>query len=271
MVDRFSKMAHFIPCHKSDDALHVANLFFRDVIRKQSFLHIFGGPYGVGLVQSYSTLPLVILKWMDKLREDWIPCVKFAYNRMLNSTTSYSPFKLAYGFNLLSPLDLFPLPIMPNCVNDEGLSQAQFIQRLDDKAQLHMNKKGEKYAKNVNKGRKEIFLKEGDLKQNLRSNFLQDEEDDVYMGSHSQESKDEELKVEQILSFFYVHGRVVVALITLKFETSIIKFKGYTKGLRVWKSTTKRWMEMDLIRAQIEESREAPTIFYLRRVIPPSQ
>lgn len=33
MINRFSKVAHFMPCIKTNDASKVANLFFKEIVR----------------------------------------------------------------------------------------------------------------------------------------------------------------------------------------------------------------------------------------------
>jgi hypothetical protein len=142
VVDHFSKMAHFIPCHKSDNASHVADLFFTKIVRLHGvpntivldsdakflshFWRTLWFKLGTKLLFSttchpqtdgqtkvvnhtLSTMLWAILKTNHKLWEECLPHIKFAYNRSVHSTTNVSPFQVVYGFNPRAPIDLLPL------------------------------------------------------------------------------------------------------------------------------------------------------------------
>ena len=194
VVDRFSKMAHFIPCHKMDDASHVANLFFREVVRLHGmprtivsdkdakFLSYFWKTLwcklGTTLLfstichsqtdgqtevvnRALSTLLRAIIKKNIKTWEDYLPYVEFAYNRTIHSTTKFSPFEIVYGFYPLTPLDLSPLPMSMH-VNLDNKKKAEFVKKIHEKARLNIERRTKQYAKQANRGHRHVVFEPRD-------------------------------------------------------------------------------------------------------------
>jgi len=94
--------------------------------------------------------------------ENLLPHVEFAYNRVVNSTTSHSPFEVVYGFNPLTPLDLLPIPLLGDVLCKDGDEKASFVKNLHKDIKKRIEKKVGKYAELANKRRKALLFDEGD-------------------------------------------------------------------------------------------------------------
>ena len=110
------------------------------------------------------TLTTLLHAIIQKNLKNWkkcLPHVEFAYNRSVHSTTSYSPFKVVYGFNPLTPLDTLPLA-SDEYANFDGKKKADSIKKLHAKVQGNIEKKNEQYAKQANKDRVKVMFERGD-------------------------------------------------------------------------------------------------------------
>ncbi|KAK1595932.1 hypothetical protein QYE76_007782 [Lolium multiflorum] len=195
VVDRFSKMAHFIPCHKSDDASHIASLFFREVVRLHgipasivsdrdvkfmSYLwKSLMAKFGVKLLfsssshpqtdgqtevvnRSLSTLLRTLVKTNLKSWEDCLPHAEFAYNRAKHSTTARSPFMVVYGFEPPTALDILPLPLHER-TNMDFDERTTAMKKLHEETRATIQEHVLRQANRLNAKKKERVFEEGDL------------------------------------------------------------------------------------------------------------
>ncbi|RDY05236.1 putative mitochondrial protein, partial [Mucuna pruriens] len=204
-------MAHFILFHKSDDACHVANLFFREVVGlhglPKSTVSNRDSKYQIDVVNNMPPSD----KWLNRSGEQYpiIASKEFAYNKVANETTSHTPFQLIYRCNPLSPLDFIPLPISSK-LDLEGLSKAQSMVRLHKKARV--------LRKNKAREREELswkvtlfgstFKRRGVDDLSLRTNSLQQGESDTNQEGQDKRTKDVGQTLEECLHGPLTKGRL---------------------------------------------------------------
>jgi hypothetical protein len=194
-MDRFSKMANFIPHHKTDDASHIVDLFFKEIIHLHGVPNIivsdcdtkfhshFGrtlwAKLGTKLLfsttchpqtdgqtkvvnRTLSTMLRVVLKKNIKMWEECLPYVDFAYNRSLHSTTKMCPFEIVYGFLPCAPIDLMPLPSSKK-LNFDATQHAELMLKLHETTKENIEHMNAKYKLIGDKGRKQLDFAPGDL------------------------------------------------------------------------------------------------------------
>jgi hypothetical protein len=194
VVDRFSKMAHFIPFHKTSDATHVANIFFKEVVR----LH--GLPRNIVLDRDIKFVGHFWRKlwkklWMDmsfilayhpqtdeqtevvnkslgnllrslvtehhNKQDQILPQVEFAYNNLPNRSTRKSPFHILCGMQPRGVSELRDFGQSEIISVGEEYFAAE-MQKLHSQIRGQLQNSSQEYKRRVDQHHKELKFEVGD-------------------------------------------------------------------------------------------------------------
>ncbi|KAK8923695.1 hypothetical protein KSP39_PZI019139 [Platanthera zijinensis] len=194
VVDRFSKMAHFIACRKTADATHVASIFMRDVFRLHGlpksivsdrdvrFMSYFWKTlwHKTGTTLRFSSAyhpqtdgqTEVVNRSLGNLLRclagehvgSWdldLPIAEFAYNSSVNRSTGLSPFHIVSGYDPRKPIDLIPSPLESR-PSESAESFAQHLHELHESVRRRIIMSNENYKAHADKRKRERIFNVGD-------------------------------------------------------------------------------------------------------------
>jgi hypothetical protein len=194
VVDRFSKMAHFIPCQKTSDATHVANLFFKEVVRLHGlprsivsdrdtkfvghFWRTLWKKLGTDFSFSSAYHPQidvhteVVNKSLGNLLRSLVtehhnqcdqilPQAEFTYNDSPNKSTGKSPFQILYGMH---PKGVFELRDLEQSeIRSTGAEDfAAEMQKLHNQIRGQLQSSSQEYKHRADQHRIELQFEVGD-------------------------------------------------------------------------------------------------------------
>ena len=189
VIDRHSKMAHFIPTQKSVSAQGVADLFASQIFRlhglpksivsdrdpkfTSDFWTALFKKLDVKLAMSTSDHPQsngqterangavvqMLRAFCYEKPQSWtefLPLIEFAFNSAPSSSSSCSPFATVYGFQPLAPADVYT-----PTANSSDL--AGRIKGVHQWVRDHLVQAQDEQATKINENRREAKFREGDF------------------------------------------------------------------------------------------------------------
>lgn len=194
VVDRFSKMAHFIPCRKTSNATYVAHLFFTEIVRLHGlprtiisdrdvkftglFWRTLWKKLGTQLNFSSAYHPQTdgqtevvnrslgnLLRSLtgenSRLWDRALAQAEFAYNDSPNRSTRHSPFQILYGMHPRGIHELRDLgKLERRSANGEDFAEA--MSELHEKVKIRLQDNVQKYKQQADSKRREVHFNVGD-------------------------------------------------------------------------------------------------------------
>ncbi|PKU76569.1 ATP-dependent DNA helicase RecG [Dendrobium catenatum] len=193
VVDRFSKMAHFISCKKTSNALNIATLFFNEIVRLHGLPRSLTSDRDVKFIshfwrelwkrlgtdlrlssayhpQSDGQTEVVNRTLGNMLRclvldnpkqwEEVLGKAEFAYNSMTNRTTGKSPFSIVYTKQPNIALDI---TVLPKCKSYAATNFTDQYSEMLAEVRQQIIKSNQLYKEAADVHRRHKTFKVGDL------------------------------------------------------------------------------------------------------------
>ncbi|GKD68089.1 RNA-directed DNA polymerase [Tanacetum coccineum] len=158
VVERFSKMAHFIPCKKTSDAAHIARRLGTS-LNFSSTTHPQTDGQTELVNRTLGNMIRCLCGEKPKLWDVSLAQAKFAYNSAVHSFMGFSPFEVVYKTSLRHVVDLVDLSGKKNIQANRMVEE---VQATHEVVRANITEANAKYKIAADKQRRKKLFQVGD-------------------------------------------------------------------------------------------------------------